>query len=154
MPFVLVLVLVLVLDIPPTAILTDGSDARGMKPRMNRASRMNRANRICRICRIIRFYRFHRKVHEAANNKVHPSGAFQPPIFSFRQSVGTRCGDEAYPTKRGDKVRGQSVSAKHPTPNPLLNYSYSTRLLLAGFIGSFSLHRSSVSGDRSSLCQG
>mgnify|MGYP003616412938 CR=1 FL=1 len=79
---------------------------------------------------------------------------FCRPFFSFRQSVGTKCGDEAYPTKRGDKVRGQSVSAKHPTPNPLLNYSYSTRLLLAGFIGSFSLHRSSVSGDRSSLCQG
>jgi hypothetical protein len=29
---------------------------------------------------------------------------FCRPFFSFRQSVGTKCGDEAYPTKRGDKV--------------------------------------------------
>jgi hypothetical protein len=31
------------------------------------------------------------------------------PIFSFRQSVGTKYGDEAYPTKRGDKVWRQGV---------------------------------------------
>ena len=51
----------------------------------------------------------------------------------IRQGVGTKCGDEAYPTKRGDKVRGQGVSAKHPlkpTLNLTLNrHAYFTRLI-------------------------
>ena len=77
---------------------------------------------------------------------------------SFRQSAGTKCGDEVYPTKRGDKVCGQSVSAEHPLkPSHNLNLNrHATRLLLcfrqsyrqssrqSG--GILSLHRASVSG--------
>ena len=42
-------------------------------------------------------------------------GTPMPLILRLRQRVGTKCGDEAYPTKRGDIVRRQSVSAPSTT---------------------------------------
>jgi len=77
----------------------------------------------------------HQYTAETAGSSAHRkrTGSRNISLRIRRQCVGIKCGDEAYPTKRGDKVRGQRVSAKHPL-NPTLKLTlkrnaYSTRLI-------------------------